>query len=72
MPEYPRQSYGTYKDYGVLIEFSEDFDELAIWFFQDLSEAVPILFQRRLAGKIPEITKTEMIKLKYVSDSSVL
>jgi len=65
LPEYPRQSYGTYKEYGMLIEFSEDFNQLSISFFKGLQEAVPILFQRKLAGKIPEIVKTEVVKLKY-------
>jgi hypothetical protein len=72
LPEYPRQSYGAYKEYGLFIEFSEDFSKLAIWFFKGLQEAVPILFQKKLTGGIPEITKTEALKLKYRSDSSAL
>jgi hypothetical protein len=69
LPEYPQQSYGTYKEYGLLIEFSNDFDKLAIWFFKGLQEATPILFQKKQAGQIPEITKTEMLKLKYGTGS---
>jgi len=72
MPEYPCRSYGAYKDYGILIEFSENFDRLAIWFFEGLQESAPLLFQRRQAGKIPEITKTEMVKVRYEAYSSVL
>jgi hypothetical protein len=72
MPEYPRQSYGTYKEYGLIIEFSEDFDKLTIWFFKGLQKAAPILFQKRQAGQIPEVTKTEMVKIKYVAGSSNL
>jgi hypothetical protein len=69
LPEYPRQSYGAYKDYGILIEFSENFDQLAIWFFIGLQEATPVLFQRKQAGQIPEIVKTEVVKLRYEANS---
>jgi hypothetical protein len=72
MPEYPRQTYGAYKEYGVLIEFSEDFNQLAIWFFQGLQEATPILFQRKQAGQIAEVTKADLIKLKYEAGLSDL
>ena len=65
LPEYPRQSYGAYKNYGVLIEFSENFNELAIWFFKGLQEAAPFLFQKRQAGQIPEITKTDKLNLRH-------
>jgi hypothetical protein len=72
MPEYPRQSYGAYKEYGLLIDFSEDFNQLAVWFFKGLQEAVPVLFQKKQAGQIPEVTKSEMVKLRYGADSSAL
>jgi hypothetical protein len=65
MPEYPMQSYGVYKDYGLLIEFSKDFNQLAIWFFKGLQESTPSLFQKKQAGQIPEITKNEIVRLKY-------
>jgi hypothetical protein len=64
MPEYPRQSYGKYKNYGVLIEFSEDFEQLAIWFFEGLQVSSPSLFQRWQAGQIPETTKADSLKLR--------
>ena len=69
MPEYPQQSYGAYKNYGILIEFSKDFNQLAIWFFKDLQEASPILFQKKQAGQLPEITKNETIKIRYGANS---
>jgi len=69
MPEYPRQAYGAYKNFGILIEFSKDFARLAIWFFKGLQEAAPILFQKKQAGEIPEIAKTEVVKLRYGADS---
>jgi hypothetical protein len=72
LPEYPQQSYGAYNEYGLLIEFSDNFDKLAIWFFKGLQEAAPILFQRRQAREIPEITRNETIKLKYGIESSAL
>ena len=65
MPEYPCQSYGAYENYGVLIEFSEDFNQLALWFFKGVQEAAPILFQRKVSGQIPEITKTDRLNLRY-------
>jgi hypothetical protein len=68
MPEYPSQSYGEYKEYGLLIEFSKDFTQLAIWFFKGLQKSAPSLFQRRQAGQIPEITKNEVVRLKYRTD----
>ena len=64
MPEYPQQSHGAYKEYGVLIGFSEDFEQLAIWFFEGLQAATPILFQRWQAGGIPEIAESEKMELK--------
>ena len=70
LPEYPRQAYGAYKEYGILIEFSEDFNQLSIWFFKGLQESAPILFQRMQAGGIPEITKNEVAKLIYGTGSS--
>jgi len=72
MPEYPRQSYGAYKEYGVLIDFSEDFNQLKIWFFKGLQEAAPILFQRKQAGQISEVTKADSLKLRYGVDISDL
>ena len=72
MTEYPCQSYGTYKDYALLIEFSKDFDKLAVWFFKGQQEAAPILFQKRQAGEIPEIVKTEVVRLKYRAGLSEL
>jgi hypothetical protein len=72
MPEYPRQSYGAYKEYAILVEFSEGFNQLVIWFFKGLEEAAPILFQKRQAGQIPEVTKTEVVKLRYGANSSDL
>jgi hypothetical protein len=68
LPEYPQQSYGAYQNYGLLIEFSENFNQLAIWFFEGLQEAAPILFQRKQARQIPEITKADMVKLRYGTD----
>ena len=65
LPEYPQQSYGVYKDFCLLIEFSENFNQLVLWFFKGLQEAAPLLFQKRLAGQIAEIARTEVIKLKY-------
>jgi len=64
MPEYPRQSYGKYKNYGVLIEFSEDFEQFTIWFFEGLQTSSPLLFQRWQAGQIPETTKADSLKLR--------
>ena len=72
MPEYPRQSYGAYKKYGLLVEFSEDFNLLTVWFFRGLQEAAPLLFQKRQAGEIAEITKTDKLKLRYEICSSDL
>ena len=72
MPEYPRQSYGVYKNYCLLIEFSEDFNQLTIWFFKGLHEAAPLLFQRRQAGQIAEVTKTDKLNLRYRVCSSAL
>jgi hypothetical protein len=69
LPEYPRQSYGAYKDYGLLIEFSENFNQLEIWFFKGLQEAAPLLFQKKQAGQIPETTKTDKLKLRYRAGS---
>jgi hypothetical protein len=66
MPEYPRQSYGKYKNYGVIIEFSEDFEQLAIWFFEGLEASSPSLFQKKQAGQIPEVTKADTLKLRYM------
>jgi hypothetical protein len=68
LPEYPQQSYGVYQNYGLLIEFSENFNKLAIWFFKGLQEAVSILFQRKQAGQIPEIVKSDMVWLRYGND----
>jgi hypothetical protein len=65
MPEYPRQSYGTYKTYGLLIDFSEDFKRLTIWFFKGLQEATPRLFLTKQAGGIPEVVKNNAIYVKY-------
>ncbi|ULQ60683.1 hypothetical protein K7I13_05265 [Brucepastera parasyntrophica] len=70
MPERPLQSYGDYNDYGLLIELSEDSEQLTVWFFKGLQEAVPLLFQKWLAGQIPEVTKSGIVTLKYGTDSS--
>jgi hypothetical protein len=65
LPNYPRQTYGTYKNYALLIEFTEDFNQLTIMFFKGLQEAAPLLFQKKQAGQIPEITKSDKLKLRY-------
>jgi hypothetical protein len=65
LPEYPCQSYGAYKKYAVLVDFSEDFNQLAIWFFKGLQEAAPILFQRKQAGQIPELTNYDKLNLRH-------
>ena len=72
LPEYPRQSYGAFREYGMLIEFSKDFNQLAIWFFNGLQAAAPILFQKKQTGGIPEITKSEVVRIKHDADSSYL
>ena len=72
LPEFPQQAYGAYKNYGLLIKFSKDFDKLVIWFFKDKQEAAPVLFQKLIAGEIPEVTKTETVKVKYKTVSSDL
>jgi len=65
LPEYPHQSYGAYKEYGVLIDFSMDFGELKIWFFKDMQEAAPRLFLNKQAGGIPEVVKNDAISIRY-------
>jgi hypothetical protein len=65
MPEYPRQSHGGYKTYGLLIEFSEDFNRLEIWFFKDMQEATPRLFLIKQAGGIPKVVKNNAISVRY-------
>ena len=68
-PELPRQSYGAYKTYGqkygLLIEFSENFERLTIWFFSEKQEAVYTLFQKWRAG---ETTTPEMLRLSDTSN----
>ena len=63
-PELPRQSYGAYKthgnEYGLLIEFSKNFERLTIWFFSEKQEAVYNLFQKWRAD---ETTTPEMLRL---------
>jgi hypothetical protein len=72
IPEHPQQSYGRFKNYGILIEFLEDFEQLTIWFFKGIQEAAPILFQRKLAGLIANVTRNDTLKLRYEISSSNL
>jgi len=69
MPEYPQKTYGTFKEYALLIDFSENFERLTIWFFKGLQEAAPVLFQRWQAGLIAEVVKTDVVRLRYRADS---
>ncbi|MCL2800530.1 MAG: hypothetical protein FWD28_02055 [Treponema sp.] len=65
MPEYPQKTYGAFKEYALLIDFSENSDLLAIWFFKGLQEAAPTLFQKWQAGQIAEIVKTNVVRLRH-------
>jgi len=65
MPEYPQRTYGTFKEYALLIEVSDNFEKLTVWFFKGLQAAAPILFQRWQAGLIAEVVRTNMIWLRY-------
>lgn len=70
IPEYPQRTYGAFKGYSLLINFSENFDRLTILFFKGLQEAAPNLFQRWQVGKIAEIVKADMVRLRYEADLS--
>ncbi|GBR76095.1 hypothetical protein NO2_0703 [Candidatus Termititenax persephonae] len=52
LPENPYKSFGDFKDYAVLAEFSEDMERLTLYFFRDQKNTAETLFQKWLAGEL--------------------
>jgi hypothetical protein len=46
VPEYPRKAYGDYNGDGLLIEFSEDWKNITMYFFRGMSKQSASLFQK--------------------------
>jgi hypothetical protein len=64
VPEYHRRAFGDYAGDGLLIEFSDSWDRLTIWFFRGMKEAAQNLFQRWVAGELPETPAADALPLE--------
>ncbi len=63
-PEFPRKAYGDYKADGLLIEFSKDWKHLTMYFFQGMKCNAANLFQRWVAGELPETAVADALPLE--------
>ncbi len=61
--EFPRLSYGDYGNDAILIEFSNDWNELTILFFKDMKRQSYSIFERGIAGEITEIAECNILPL---------
>jgi hypothetical protein len=61
--EFPRLSWGDYGKDAILIEFSEDWNELTILFFEGLKPLSYSLFERAVAGELIKIAECNILPL---------
>ena len=63
-PKFPGKSCGDYEGYGLLIKFSDDWRRLTIWFFEGMANQKQSLFQKWVAGEMPELAAADTLKLE--------
>jgi hypothetical protein len=63
-PDFPRQSFGDYGNDAILINFSENWERLTILFFKGQKAGAQTLFQRWIAGALPENTMTDFLPVE--------
>jgi hypothetical protein len=60
-PENPHRAFGDYGNDALLIEFSKDEKELELYFFKDMKTAAQTIFEKWIAGEVPETVEADAL-----------
>jgi len=58
--ECQRLAWGDYRDYAILIEFSDDWTSLTLLFFKEMKNHARLLFESGLKGELTDIVETDI------------
>ena len=61
--EHPRMAYGDFNGDAMLMEFSDTWESLTVVFFRGMKDGAQGLFQKWVAGELPETTSADALSL---------
>jgi hypothetical protein len=63
VPEFPRIAWGDYANDAILIEFSDDWTVLTLYFFRGMKGQSRSLFERRISGEEVETVDSNILPI---------